>query len=272
MTVLQGLHGTVAILVLCGLLFVDEAGIPLPLVPNEVLLLVAGLLIADGSLVPWIFVPVATATMIAGMIAGYLWARKLGQTGLRAIAERVGAAEVYDRAQARLSSASSISIGLARMVPGVRPYATLVSGAAQVELRTFLLGAIPALLVWELILLGLGALIGVPVEHLMGRFTKLLVRGGLLLGLGLIGFVGLRRLNAREPLPTRWQPARGRLLLELVINGAIAASIATGLLAIGRRIVHLHGHGWTDLAIILAAVAVYLAATQGGTAAWRYVR
>ena len=38
MTVLQGLHGLIAVLLLCTLLFIDEAGVPLPVAPNEALL------------------------------------------------------------------------------------------------------------------------------------------------------------------------------------------------------------------------------------------
>lgn len=59
MSPLQGLHGTLAIVVLCGLLFVEEAGVPLPFAPGEVTLLAAGLLIASGGLNAFVFIPLA---------------------------------------------------------------------------------------------------------------------------------------------------------------------------------------------------------------------
>jgi membrane protein DedA with SNARE-associated domain len=46
---LQGLHGAVALALLTGLLFAEEAGVPLPFAPGELTLLVAGLLIVSGA-------------------------------------------------------------------------------------------------------------------------------------------------------------------------------------------------------------------------------
>ena len=48
MSFLEGLHGTVAAVLICTLLLVDEAGVPLPFAPSEVLLLLTGVLIG-----PW---------------------------------------------------------------------------------------------------------------------------------------------------------------------------------------------------------------------------
>ena len=58
MSYLQGLHGVVAIVLLCSLLFAEEAGVPLPFAPGEVVLMAGGLLIAAGGLDPVVFVPV----------------------------------------------------------------------------------------------------------------------------------------------------------------------------------------------------------------------
>jgi membrane protein DedA with SNARE-associated domain len=66
---IQGLHGVVAIVLLCTLLFAEEAGVPLP-APGELTLIVAGLLIATGGLDPWFFVPLAIASCVAGSLAG----------------------------------------------------------------------------------------------------------------------------------------------------------------------------------------------------------
>jgi hypothetical protein len=48
-------------------------------------------------------------------------------------------------------------------------------------MRTFPLGAAPALLIWEIAWIALGMLVGLPVAHYWGRFEKLAVRSGLLL-------------------------------------------------------------------------------------------
>ncbi|PZR85712.1 MAG: hypothetical protein DLM67_25100, partial [Candidatus Nephthysia bennettiae] len=62
---IQGLHGTVALVLLCSLLFAEEAGVPLP-TPGELTLVAAGLLIATGGLDPWLFLPLAVASCLTG--------------------------------------------------------------------------------------------------------------------------------------------------------------------------------------------------------------
>ena len=50
MTFLEGLHGAVALILLASLLFAEEAGVPIPFAPGEVMLIIAGLLIQTGGL------------------------------------------------------------------------------------------------------------------------------------------------------------------------------------------------------------------------------
>src|SRR5437588_4619891 len=130
MSLLTSLNGTAAVLLLCSLLFVDEKGVPLPFAPNEGLLLVAGILVGAGSLPLVVIMPTAFVAMGAGMLASYSWSRAVGPAGLQAIAVKVHAVKVYERAQARLRSASPWGIAVTRLIPGVRPYATMVCGAA----------------------------------------------------------------------------------------------------------------------------------------------
>ena len=79
MSFLQGLHGVVAVVLLCGLLFAEESGVPLPFAPGEIVLLAAGLLIAAGGLDPYVFIPLAMLACIAGSVVGYSWARLVGR-------------------------------------------------------------------------------------------------------------------------------------------------------------------------------------------------
>ena len=82
---LQGLHGAVALALLAGLLFAEEAGVPLPFAPGELTLLAAGLLISAGGLDPWVFAPVAVVACAGGSLVGYYWARALGDRGLESL-------------------------------------------------------------------------------------------------------------------------------------------------------------------------------------------
>ena len=66
MNLIVGVHGTVALVLLCAMLFIDEAGVPLPFAPNELLLIVAGLLISTHGLSAFLFFPLALTAMCGG--------------------------------------------------------------------------------------------------------------------------------------------------------------------------------------------------------------
>src|SRR5947209_4197733 len=233
MSFLTGLNGTAATLLLCSLLFVDETGVPLPFAPNEGLLLVAGILVGAGTLPLVVIMPAAFVAMAAGMLAGYSWSRALGPAGLQTIAERVHATHVYERAQNRLQSASPRGIAVARMIPGVRPYATMVCGAAQVDTRTFFIGALPALALWEVIWVLAGMLIGLPIEHLLGRFERLAVRGGILIALGAVAWFAIRHASPDQRAGVMRIAPRLRATLALVADAGIVATVVFGGFAVG---------------------------------------
>lgn len=273
MSFLSGLNAGISTALLCALLFIDEAGVPLPFAPNEVLLLAAGLLIASGGLSPFVFLPAALLATTAGMLAGYTWAGRVGAGGLRRAAAALHAQVAYDRAASRLRTATPTAIGVTRCLPGVRTYATLVAGAAHVDRRTFLRGAVPAMVVWVVVITLLGVLVGVPVERLLGRVEKLAVTGALLVLLGAGGFLALRRIPpaARHAMPMRAAPALERLVVALALDLGVVGCVVVGVdwllrVAVGAS----YPEGPNEALVIVAAVLVgYVAATRrgvGGTA------
>lgn len=258
MSFLAGLHGTVAAVLICSLLFVDESGVPLPIAPNEGLLLVTGILISSGAFPAWVIGPLAYLAMVGGMLAGYGWARAVGQSGLASLAERLRATAAYERAQARLQQAGPTGIFVARLIPGLRPYATLVSGAAGVDLRTFLVGALPALLLWEIVWVLAGVLVGLPVALLLGRFEKLALRGAILVALGVIVWLAVRDASAARRGGIARLTPRFRALLALAVDTGIVASVVGGLFAIGRRITEVSADGWVELLVMAFLLIVLL--------------
>lgn len=260
MSFLQGLHGVVAAILISSLLFVDEAGLPLPIAPNEALLLLVGVLIAGGEFPLWVIFPVIFLAMAGGMIAGYGWARTIGQSGLQGLAERVRATAVYERAQVRLKSSSPWGIAVSRMVPGVRPYATLISGAAQVDIRTFLSGALPALLLWEIIWVLAGMLIGLPIAHLLGRFEKVALRGAILIVLGTVAWLAVRDASAERQGGVARMAPRLRASLALAVDAAIVVSLVGGFFAIGRHFTRVGTDAWIEVlvaAFLMIALLVF---------------
>ena len=123
MSFLQGLHGAVALALLTGLLFAEEAGVPLPFAPGELTLLVAGLLIASGGLNPYVFIPLAMVACIAGSLVGYSWARLVGDGGLRALATRLRQLRNLERVEGRILSSGWLGIALELAASsGVSPF------------------------------------------------------------------------------------------------------------------------------------------------------
>jgi membrane-associated protein len=262
MSFIAGLHGTVAAILICSLLFADEAGVPLPIAPSEVLLLLTGVLIAGHAFPIWLIGPVAYLSMAAGMLLGYGWARTAGQSGLRAVAERLRATALYDRAQRRLQSASPWGIAVARMAPGLRSYATLVSGAAEVDLRRFLIGALPSLLLWEIVWIVAGMLVGLPVAHFLGRFQRLALRGITLIVLGTLVWFAIRNVSPERSDGMMRLAPRLRATLALAFDAGMVASVIIGLFAIGRAVLEVRGNTWFEAVTAAIALIVLLVVSR----------
>jgi membrane-associated protein len=265
---LTGLHGAVATVLLCVLLFIDEAGVPLPFIPNEVLLIVAGLLIASGSLNPFVFYPIACLALVGGSFSGYSWARRVGPRRLRKVAVRLRAAKAYDRASRRMARADVRHIALARVIPGVRVYATLCAGAAEVPVRTFMEANVPAILGWVALMTGIGFVAGVPAEHVLtaveAQLFNFALSGGLLVALGLVAY----RAARRAPEPHRVSAAgpffgiarRDRYWLAAAVDAGIIAVILAGFDRLTRAVLNLRfqilPEGRYDVAFIVLGIAV----------------
>ena len=274
MDFLSGLHGGLAAILLCGLLLIDEAGVPLPLAPNEILLIVGGLLMAGGTLVWFLFLPAAYLCMAGGMLLGYSWAHQLGPDRLRTVASRIRALRAYDRARERMLDAGPAAIGVTRCIPGIRIYATLAAGAADVPLRRFLRGALPGLAAWLLALSSIGFVVGVPAVRLFNQVEQFAVTGGVLVFLGFLCWIAARTSPSHPPdepdfSPVDRLPQPLRVLLSAVIDVGVLVVLINGLDMLVRIFVHQHlpgvGAGLRDFLIVAGAVLfVYLLGSRLG--------
>jgi membrane-associated protein len=240
-SLLHAVHGWSALIVLCSLVFVEEAGVPLPMAPGDLLLVGAGVLISTGGLDPVLFLPLAFLASLTGATVGYTWARALGARALWALAERLRAGRHLEKAAERLRNAGPWAILVARLIPGLRINTTLVG--------TFLAGLIPSIIIWEAVFVGLGAAVGTPVEHYLGRVEHLMLRGAVFILIGLAGYLAVRHIpipgapgeDEEAPPPRRLHAVR--VLLAVVVDVSAIALIVSGLdtivdalLGPGRRV------------------------------------
>jgi membrane protein DedA with SNARE-associated domain/DNA-binding transcriptional ArsR family regulator len=269
MNFLFGLHGAVAIVLLCTLLFVEEAGVPVPFAPGELTLLAGGLLIAAGGLDPFIFVPLAIVVCVAGATVGFSWARIVGEHGLVGLAAKFHQHRALERVSIRIRMAGPVGIAVSRLIPGLRIYTTLVAGAFGVRRRTFIAGMVPSTAIWVVVYVAVGVVAGIPVEHFLTHLAKLAVQGAILLVIGLGGYLAIRRAPDVDRQPLVHLPGGLRTALAVLVDVGVVASVLTGLLAIVRRVTETDFvAGWADVAVVVAAVgALYLFLTRRGAGA-----
>ncbi|MGD1032881.1 MAG: VTT domain-containing protein [Candidatus Dormibacteria bacterium] len=255
MNFLAGLHGAVAIALLGGFLFAEEAGVPLPFAPGELTLLAAGLLIAAGGLDPFIFIPVSLVACIAGSLVGYTWARAVGDHGLQALARRIHQQRSLERVSRRVRSAGWGGIAVCRLIPGLRIYTTLVAGALRVRRTTFLLGMAPATVIWIAVYVALGVLVGVPIEHFFTAVQKLAIQGAILVAMGVGCYFLIRRTPASSGAGLVRVPRPVRVVIAAILDIGVVASVTTGLIALGRLLGFGLQAGWVDPVVALLVVA-----------------
>jgi membrane-associated protein len=257
---LQGLHGAVALALLPALLFAEEAGVPLPFAPGELVLLVAGLLIASGGLNPYAFIPLSLVACAAGSVVGYSWARVVGERGLQGLARRLRQQRNLGRVEERLRSAGWVKIGISRLIPGLRIYTTLVAGAVRVPRRSFLVAIGWSTVVWVGVFVALGMLIGVPVVHFLDHIQQLAVQGAILIVMGVGCYLAVRKIPATSGAGLVKVPRWVRVLLAAGIDIGVVATIVTGLLALARVLDFGgfgFGSGWVDAVVTLLVVGAF---------------
>ena len=215
-----------ALAVICLLLFLEEAGLPLPFAPGEAVLLGAGLLISSGTEPVWLVIPLAYLSVLGGVGTAYWWAHRIGPARLRALARRLHAGGPYDRAAGRLRAASPLQIAGSRLLPGLRVYTSLVAGGVGLDRRRFMTGVLPASALWVIAFIGLGFFVGAPIERLMGRFAAYGLRAGIIVVIAVVWVFAARRIPAarqREDVPA--SPAPWRLPVALSLDFVLVFAI-----------------------------------------------
>lgn len=268
MTLLLGLHGAAGLTLLCLLLFLEEAGIPIPVAPGDGILIVAGVLIGNDAFPLPVFLLLAWVSVLAGALTGYFWTRRIGADGLAAVATRLRATQALERVSRRLRGTGSGGIALCRLIPGMRINTTLVAGAVGVDLRTFLVGVVPVSAAWVLGLTLLGRLVGLPAEHFMSRAGRVTADGVILVLVGLVGYLSLAYLPSRQGQHNALEgaPARDRIAIALLIDLSVVACIVFGLASLIRAGIGIGDvDGFIDvLMIVVVSVLTYVVLSRSG--------
>lgn len=202
-------YGYLAIFVL---MFVEEAGLPLPL-PNEVALMYAGYLASQGKLDANLAGLAATLGAAGGSSLLYLLARRGGRPLLRRYGRFLHLNErKLDNAERWVARFGLLSVPIARLTPGLRIYTTVIAGVLRVPLKVVFAAVVGASLVWSFFWIHLGRLLGDNWEagarafERAGRWgTGLVILLVILVLLGRWLYTRIRRAPrrpvTREPVP-----------------------------------------------------------------------
>ncbi len=173
MELIRHLDGVEAYLLICSLVFVEEAGIPLPFLPGDLILLAAGYLAAVHSTRLAVFLPLGWGSAVAGALLCYAASRHLGRRAVLRLGQRVHLTpQRLQRAEDWLARRGATAIFVARVLPGTRINASIAAGCLRLPLRTFVLGVLPSTVVWLGGFTVLGYLLGDRVTPYLPWFDR----------------------------------------------------------------------------------------------------
>jgi membrane-associated protein len=200
-TELLGLTGYAMVALICGLIVLEELGIPLPVAPGDGLLILAGASIATSHVNPMICVAAMYLSAVVGAGCGREIFERLGSAALPRIAAMLHTGDRVDRLTARLRRGGSAAVFLGRITPGLRIVTTYVAGLAAMPRRTFFIGLVPGVAAYQFVFLSLGFWLGptamTTIQRHGPRPGVLLVLVVLAVGLAVAGYALLNRMRGR---------------------------------------------------------------------------
>ena len=180
-----------------GLLVLTEAGVPLP-VPADLLMLFVGERAAAGVLPLWLAAIALAAVALLGTTAAFLLARGPAQVVLQRLGPRVGLTPSrLDRARTIITGRGRPALVVGRATPGLRTL-TVLAAASTVPARV----AVPLLALGSTVFLeahlALGYLLGPTARRLVARAGPMVLVVVALVVVGVVVRALVRRRSRRE--------------------------------------------------------------------------
>lgn len=188
-------YGYVVILVI---MVVEEAGVPLP-IPGDGLLLFAGYLASTGAL----NLAGSLATVVVGAMVGATILYWLARRGGRRLVLRYGRflkldERRLDQLRRLFDRLGYAGPGVARLVPGLRVYTSALAGLADIRYPIFLTNVAWSCTVWGLVFLLLGDYFGAYWSNYTRFSDRLFYPSVLAVGMLVGGYLWVRSRRRRK--------------------------------------------------------------------------
>jgi membrane protein DedA with SNARE-associated domain len=171
-----------------------------PPIPSELILPLSGYLASRGRMSLAAVVTGATLGSLAGALALYWAGAALGQKRLRRLAERTPLVEVEDleRAEGWFDRHGGLAVLVGRVIPVVRSLVSVPAGVERMPLWRFVIYTIVGSGVYNLVLIGLGYVLGSrwqTVEQ-YSNYLNYAIYAAILVAVGLFALKRVRRRRA----------------------------------------------------------------------------
>src|SRR5712692_6106839 len=200
---LLGISGYPLIGVICGLILLEELGIPMPMAPGDLLLVLTGISIATGRVNPFVVVSAVYFSALIGAIGGRELCEHIGSTALPRIARLLHARDRVDDLTAKLRRGGSVTVFIGRITPGLRVYTTQLSGLVAMPRRTFVIGLAPGIAFYDAVFISMGAWLGptawATIEHYAPKPGQLIVLVVVIAGSAIAGRALVNRARGSSP-------------------------------------------------------------------------
>jgi len=212
---------------LATVLLVKEAGVPIP-VPGDLLVIGAGVALAGDSPLAIAVLAVILAVGYVGGTVQFLLARRVLRRPLLAGLGRLGIGQARVEALAgRFRRSGARGVAVARMTPGVRIASIVAAGVAGVPYAAFLLGLVVGNGIFVAAHFAFGYVLGASATEVIaqaGGIGLIVVGVATLAIVGLIGWVAIRqRRRTSGSLGSTladWADAACPACLALAVPGA----------------------------------------------------
>ncbi len=177
--ILSQVDGIWVYLVIFLLIIVQEAGVPFPILPSEVVLLSAGFLNAEGKISGFIAGVLATGATLLGNSLLFFISRRYGRVALDRYGKYVHLRpDRIDRIEGWINRRGTPILLYGPLVPILRAYVPALAGLFGVPFSLYIMILLAAAALWSFGLIALGDLLG---DHWYDGFS--FIRHNMLIGI-----------------------------------------------------------------------------------------